>query len=148
MSICARVVVPVPFHEVHNAPNTKACADGNNESLQNGNSLIKEFHSVVSPDCSIDKKTRFQKKNRPAHLRCCLLPAMLASPFIFIKISLLESQKCRDQSDKLPVMGVRPDRRASILVSDKHLLFFMRLILRLLGSNPLHSSQILHPFAA
>ena len=62
MSICARVVVSVPFHEVHNAPNAKARADGNNESLQNGNSLIEEFHSVVSPDCSIDKKYDSKRK--------------------------------------------------------------------------------------
>jgi len=62
MSICAGVVVSVPFHEVHNAPNTKARADGNNESLQNGNSLIEEFHSVVSPDCSNDKKHDSKRK--------------------------------------------------------------------------------------
>ena len=62
MSICAGVVVSVPFHEVHNAPNTKARADGNNESLQNGNSLIEEFHSRFSPDCSIDKKYDSKRK--------------------------------------------------------------------------------------
>jgi hypothetical protein len=62
MSICARVIVSVPFHEVHNAPNAKARADGNNESLQNGNSLIKEFHSRFSPDCSIDKKYDSKRK--------------------------------------------------------------------------------------
>lgn len=62
MSICARVVVSVPFHEVHNAPNTKARADGNNESLQNGNSLIEEFHSHFSPDCSIKKKHDSKRK--------------------------------------------------------------------------------------
>ena len=62
MSICARVIVSVPFHEVHNAPNTKARADGNNESLQNGNSLIEEFHSRFSPDCSIDKKHDSKRK--------------------------------------------------------------------------------------
>ena len=62
MSDAARVIVSVPFHEVHNAPNTKARADGNNESLQNGNSLIEEFHSRFSPDCSIDKKHDSKRK--------------------------------------------------------------------------------------
>ena len=62
MSICARVIVSVPFHEVHNAPNAKARADGNNESLQNGNSLIEEFHSHFSPDCSIKKKHDSKRK--------------------------------------------------------------------------------------
>lgn len=91
MSICARVIVSVPFHEVHNAPNTKARADGNNESLQNGNSLIEEFHILFSPDRRFDEYLRFQKESGLAHLRCCPLPAILASPFIFNKVSLLES---------------------------------------------------------
>lgn len=34
---------------------------------------------------------RFQKESGLAHLRCCPLPAILASPFIFNKVSLLES---------------------------------------------------------
>ena len=104
ISICARVIVSVPFHEVHNAPNTKARADGNNESLQNGNSLIEEFHSRFSPDCSIDKNT-IPKEKQAGTSSVLPAPAILASPFIFIKISLLESQKCRDQSDKSPATG-------------------------------------------
>ena len=84
MSICAGVVVSVPFHEVHNAPNTKARADGNNESLQNGNSLIEEFHSRFSPDCSIDKKT-IPKEKQAGTSSVLPAPAILASPFIFIK---------------------------------------------------------------
>ena len=92
MSIRARIVVSVPFHEVHDTPNAKARADGNNESLQNGNSLIKEFHSVVSPDCSIDKNT-IPKEKQAGTSSVLPAPAILASPFIFIKISLMESQK-------------------------------------------------------
>lgn len=80
MSICARVIVSVPFHEVHNAPNTKACADGNNESLQNGNSLIEEFHSVVSPDCSIDKNTIPKEKQAGTS---SVLPASCNAGFSF-----------------------------------------------------------------
>ena len=91
MSICARVVVSVPFHEVHNTPNAKARADGNNESLQNGNSLIEEFHSRFSPDCSIDKNT-IPKEKQAGTSSVLPAPAILASPFIFIKISLLKSQ--------------------------------------------------------
>ena len=80
MSICARVVVSVPFHEVHNAPNAKARADGNNESLQNGNSLIEEFHSRFSPDCSIDKNTIPKEKQAGTS---SVLPASCNSGFSF-----------------------------------------------------------------
>ena len=80
MSICAGVVVSVPFHEVHNAPNTKTRADGNNESLQNGNSLIEEFHSRFSPDCSIDKNTIPKEKQAGTS---SVLPASCNSGFSF-----------------------------------------------------------------
>lgn len=91
MSICARVIVSVPFHEVHNAPNTKARADGNNESLQNGNSLIEEFHSRFRQIAALIKST-IPKEKQAGTSSVLPAPAILASPFIFIKISLLESQ--------------------------------------------------------
>lgn len=47
MSIRAGVIVTVAFHQIHNTPNAEARADGNNESLENGNSLIKEFHICI-----------------------------------------------------------------------------------------------------
>ena len=115
MSICARVVVSITFHEVHNAPNTKARADGNNESLQNGNSLIEEFHSRFSPDCSIDKST-IPKEKQAGTSSVLPAPAILASPFIFIKNQPFGIAKCRDQSDKLPATGsARTGGRANLL---------------------------------
>lgn len=46
---------------------------------------------LFSPDRRFDECLRFQKESGLAHLRCCPLPAILASPFIFNKVSLLES---------------------------------------------------------
>lgn len=91
MSICTRIVVAISFHQIDNTPNAKTCANSHNESLQNGNRLIKEFHILFSPDRRFDEYLRFQKESGLAHLRCCSLPAILASPFIFNKVSLLES---------------------------------------------------------
>ena len=91
MSICTRIVVAISFHQIDNTPNAKTCANSHNESLQNGNRLIKEFHILFSPDRRFDEYLRFQKESGLAHLRCCPLPAILASPFIFNKVSLLES---------------------------------------------------------
>lgn len=91
MSIRTRIVIAISFHQIDNAPNAKTCANSHNESLQNGNRLIKEFHILFSPDRRFDEYLRFQKGSGLAHLRCCPLPAILASPFIFNKVSLLES---------------------------------------------------------
>lgn len=91
MSIRTRIVIAISFHQIDNAPNAKTCANSHNESLQNGNRLIKEFHMLFSPDRRFDECLRFQKESGLAHLRCCPLPAILASPFIFNKVSLLES---------------------------------------------------------
>ena len=80
MSICARVVVSVPFHEVHNAPNAKACADGNNESLQNGNSLIEEFHSRFRQIAVLIKNTIPKEKQAGTS---SVLPASCNAGFSF-----------------------------------------------------------------
>ena len=73
MSICTRIVVAISFHQIDNTPNAKTCANSHNESLQNGNRLIKEFHILFSPDRRFDEYLRFQKGSGLAHLRCCLL---------------------------------------------------------------------------
>ena len=91
MSIRTRIVVAISFHQINNTPNAKTCSNSHNESLQNGNRLIKEFHMLFSPDRRFDECLRFQKESGLAHLRCCPLPAILASPFIFNKVNLLES---------------------------------------------------------
>ena len=91
LGLCTRIVVAISFHQIDNTPNAKTCANSHNESLQNGNRLIKEFHILFSPDRRFDEYLRFQKGSGLAHLRCCPLPAILASPFIFNKVSLLES---------------------------------------------------------
>ena len=62
LHFCTRIIITMSFHKVHNAPNAKIRTDGNNESLENGNSLIEEFHSRFSPDCSIDKKYDSKRK--------------------------------------------------------------------------------------
>ena len=44
MSIGAGVVVAVAFHEVDNTPHCETCAEGDNEGLKNGDSLIEKCH--------------------------------------------------------------------------------------------------------
>ena len=104
MSICARVIVSVPFHEVHNAPNAKARADGNNESLQNGNSLIEEFHSRFSPDCSIKKK-HDSKRKTGWHIFGAACSCNSGFSFHFHKNQPFGIAKCRDQSGEFPATG-------------------------------------------
>ena len=48
MSIGSRVVLAVTFQKVDNAPDTKACAQGHYESLQNTNCTVEKFHKVLT----------------------------------------------------------------------------------------------------
>ena len=142
MSIRTRIVIAISFHQIDNAPNAKTCANSHNESLQNGNRLIKEFHILFSPDRRFDEYLRFQKESGLAHLRCCPLPAILASPFIFNKVSLLESHDRWwlfrvGHTDHLS--GICPNGWPGVsLATDMYLL-----ILVPVRSHPLHKGQIL-----
>ena len=49
MSICAGVVVTVALQEVDNAPDTQACAQSDNESLQNTNCAVEKCHKLNPP---------------------------------------------------------------------------------------------------
>ena len=46
MSICAGVVVAVTFQQVDDAPDTETSAEGDNEGLKNGDSLIEKCHKL------------------------------------------------------------------------------------------------------
>ena len=48
MSIRARVIVAVAFHEVDNTPHRKTRAEGDDERLKNRDSLIDESHRFSS----------------------------------------------------------------------------------------------------
>lgn len=47
MSIGAGVVIAIAFHQVDHAPHRKASAEGNNESLQNGDCLSNKSHKIL-----------------------------------------------------------------------------------------------------
>ena len=47
MSIGSRVVLAVTFQKVDNAPDTKTCAQGHYESLQNTNCTVEKFHKII-----------------------------------------------------------------------------------------------------
>ena len=47
MSIGSRVVLAVTFQKVNNAPDTKTCAQGHYESLQNTNCAVEKFHKII-----------------------------------------------------------------------------------------------------
>lgn len=44
MSITGRVVLPVTFQQVDDAPYTETGTEGDNEGLENGDCLIEKFH--------------------------------------------------------------------------------------------------------
>ena len=44
MSICPRIIISISFQEVDGTPDAQASAQGNNESLKNGNSRVEKFH--------------------------------------------------------------------------------------------------------
>lgn len=46
MSIRARVVVAVTFEEVDDTPDAETSAEGDNEGLKNGDSLIEKCHKL------------------------------------------------------------------------------------------------------
>jgi len=43
----SRVVLTVTFQKVDNAPDTKTCAQGHYESLQNTNCAVEKFHKII-----------------------------------------------------------------------------------------------------
>ena len=48
MSICAGVIVAVTLQQIDDAPDAKASAQGDDESLQYGDCAVEEFHKVTS----------------------------------------------------------------------------------------------------
>ena len=46
MSICAGVIISVTFEQVNNTPHTKTCAKSDHKCLENGDCLIKKFHTI------------------------------------------------------------------------------------------------------
>ena len=47
MSICARIVVAVAFHEVDNTPHCETCAQSDNESLKNTYCAVEKCHIPI-----------------------------------------------------------------------------------------------------
>ena len=48
MSICAGVIIAIALQQVDDAPDAKASAQSNDESLQYGNCTALKFHKVTS----------------------------------------------------------------------------------------------------
>ena len=48
MSIGAGVIIAVALHQIDHAPHGEASAEGDDESLQNGDCLIDECHRISS----------------------------------------------------------------------------------------------------
>ena len=46
ISICARIIIAVTFQQVDNTPDAETSAQSDNESLQNGDCLIKKCHKL------------------------------------------------------------------------------------------------------
>ena len=48
MSICAGVIIAIPLQQVDDAPDAKASAQSDDESLQYSDCTVEEFHKVTS----------------------------------------------------------------------------------------------------
>ena len=46
LALCARVVVAVTFQQVDDTPDAETSAEGDNEGLKNGDSLIEKCHKL------------------------------------------------------------------------------------------------------
>ena len=47
LALCARIVIAVTLHEVHDTPDRKTCAKCDNKSLKNANCACEKCHNVI-----------------------------------------------------------------------------------------------------
>ena len=74
MSISSRIVISVALQQVNDAPDSETCAKGNNQSLQNIDSRVKEIHIFVCRDRFFDdvfSLWKQQSRNEQAAVRGC-----------------------------------------------------------------------------
>ena len=82
MSICTGVVVSVTFQQVDDAPDTETCAKGNNQSLKNIDSRVKEIHKCVCRNMQ-DIGLEMGSHNASAGTKTAVRLPIPASPFKF-----------------------------------------------------------------
>ena len=46
MGLCAGIIVAIPFQQVDDTPDAETSAEGDNEGLKNGDSLIEKCHKL------------------------------------------------------------------------------------------------------
>ena len=80
MSICAGVVVSVAFQQVNGSPNAETCAKGNNQSLENIDSRVKEIHKCVCRNMR-DVGLEMGSHNASAGTKTAVRLPIPASPF-------------------------------------------------------------------
>ena len=82
MSISPRIIISVALQQVNDAPDTETCAKGNNQSLQNIDSRVKEIHKCVCRNMR-DIGLEVVSHNASAGTKTAVRPPIPASPFNF-----------------------------------------------------------------
>lgn len=82
LAFCTRVVVAVTLQQVNDAPDTETCAKGNNQSLKNIDSRVKEIHKRVCRNMR-DIGLEVSSHNASAGTKTAVRLPIPASPFNF-----------------------------------------------------------------
>ena len=82
MSISPRIIISVALQQVNDAPDSETCAKGNNQSLKNIDSRVKEIHKRVCRNMR-DIGLEVSSHNASAGTKTAVRLPIPASPFNF-----------------------------------------------------------------
>ena len=82
LAFSPRIVISVALQQVNDAPDTETCAKGNNQSLQNIDSRVKEIHKCVCRNMR-DIGLEIGSHNASAGTKAAVRLPIPASPFNF-----------------------------------------------------------------
>ena len=80
MSISPRIIISVALQQVNDAPDSETCAKGNNQSLENIDSRVKEIHKCVCRNMR-DVGLEMGSHNASAGTKTAVRLPIPASPF-------------------------------------------------------------------
>lgn len=82
MSFSPRIIISVALQQVNDAPDSETCAKGNNQSLENIDSRVKEIHKCVCRNMR-DVGLEMGSHNASAGTKTAVQLPIPASPFNF-----------------------------------------------------------------
>ena len=80
MSISPRIIISVALQQVNDAPDSETCSKGNNQSLENIDSRVKEIHKCVCRNMR-DVGLEMGSHNASAGTKTAVRLPIPASPF-------------------------------------------------------------------